>query len=91
MLVEQHLVEKHQFVLHFDRKSGAALTAFDQDQFLEVFLAFGIAPQAGNGLDNPGKRFDCSGLAGTLALEHFTLAKQLLREGRVDDSVIYRH
>ena len=91
VLVEQHLVEKHQLVLDLDRESRAALAALDQDQLLEIFFALGIAPQAGDGLGNAGKRLDRGRFAGALALEHFALAEKLLREGRVDDSVIYCH
>ena len=91
MLVDQHLVEEHQFVLNFDRKSGAALAAFHQDQLLEVFLAFGITPQAGDGLDDARERFECGGFTGAFALEHFALAKQLLRQRGVDNSVLNCH
>ena len=70
MLVEQQLVEKHQLVLDFDGKTRTAFSVFDDDQFLEVLLAFGVAPQAGNSLYDTGERFDRGRFAGAFSIEY---------------------
>ena len=91
VLIQQQLVQEHQFFLGIDRKPGTAPTAFDHDQFLEVAFAFRITPQSGDSFHHPRKGFDCRGLTGALALEHLAFAEKLLRQRGVDDSIIYCH
>ena len=83
--------KKHQFVLDLDRKSGTALAAFDEDQLLEILFTLAVTPQPGDGLDDAGKGFERGGFTGTLAFQHFALAKHLLRQRGIDDSVIDGH
>ncbi len=45
VLIQQQVVEKHQFILHIRRKTLSFHAAFDQNQFFQVFLSFTIAPQ----------------------------------------------
>jgi len=91
-LVVQQLVKKHQLVLHFNRKSGALLAvAFDDDQFFQVFLAFRITPQAGDCLDHTREGLNGGRLTGSLALQQFIVAKYLLRQVRIHNSVINCH